>query len=72
MRGALSGDNLFASGYIKSTIDVEMTTESPGKAFVLSGPYSVDDPDGRSATPIEVDLTSYPASAGPGKRLRIL
>lgn len=63
MRGALAGDNLFAAGFVKSTIDGEATT-AIDKDFALTGPYSVADPKGLDATTIEIDLTSYPASAG--------
>jgi len=62
LRGAISGDNIFAAGNVRSNSDAET---DPGIVQIgLTGPFSVDDPTGIVAKTIEVDVMSYPESAG--------
>jgi len=63
MKGAISGNNLFAAGYLKSTIDLN-TTEQTTQDFRVSGPYSNVDQMGNNATVVNVDLISYSANDG--------
>jgi len=62
LRGAISGDYIFAAGNVRSNSDAET---DPGMIQIgLTGPFSVSDPTGIVAKTIEVDVMSYPESAG--------
>jgi len=65
MKGAVSGDFLFAAGYLKSNIDTgNETAVETTKDFTVSGPYTTSDPTGNNAKELSVDLVSYPARDG--------
>jgi len=64
MKGAVAGDYLFAGGYLKSTIDFDTEESRLSEDFIVSGPFSVNDPTGLNAKEISADLTSYSAKIG--------
>lgn len=65
MKGAISGDYLFAAGYLKSNVDVSDETDvETMEDFIVSGPYTTSDPSGEESKKIEIDLYSYSSKDG--------
>jgi len=65
MKGAVSGNYVYAAGYLKSNIDIgDDTAVETAEDFTVSGPYTTSDPMGNNAKEISVDLMSYAASDG--------
>jgi len=64
-RAALLGDNLYAAGYLKSTLapNKEGFVESD-QDFGVTGPYTTANPTGVNATSITSDLVSYTTEYG--------
>jgi len=67
-KDVISGNYLFAAGYLKSTIDLNENTAKKAlktiEDFIVSGPYTHDNPTGKDAKKISVNLISDPAVDG--------
>ena len=65
MTAAITGNHLFAGGFLKSTLDPDAAdfVESD-KDYAITGPFTSADPEGSNGNTVTVDVKSYPTSGG--------
>ena len=65
MTAAVTGQFLFAGGFLKSTLNPEDEGFVESDAdYAITGPFTSVDPDGSNGNTVTVDLKSYPTSGG--------